>query len=355
MKHILWTLLIIVMICGSLTAQMTDARTLTIFIDDGITSGSLQASLESALVAEGFEITFTGDKDSADMVIELDQVDHLFIDLVMNGPFPPILPSAFLLPHIHTEFPLSGDPANPRMETLAVDIFVAMGAYLNGDCETATRYLQMALPSVDTVVVFAEQLIAYLNFYMGNCALISGDYATALQLYETNLAIYADNDFDSRYQLETAANLAWIYLTERQDSAAAFALLDIPPVLHAEHLWLPFAGMKAYLHALQGDRQQAFDTIDQMINCLVDLPMPYVYSGRIHAVFGEWDSALEDFDWVEKNFKDYTDVYFYRGAVLYEMGEYADALYDLEEYLAQSPHGALALAAQTYIDAMIGN
>ena len=372
MKQFLWGLLIGFIIVGStgnITSQEADQLPLNVFIGYDFAASedvarlnemivSLQGRLGAAFQAENLVVSFTNDEEIADLHINLDLADNqatLYIDLAAVDPFPPALPSPYLMPHLHSGLPLSGSPDNPRLEEVTVEIIVAIGAYIRGDCATTTEQLSSVLPTIDTVAVFIEQLTAYLNFYLANCALIDEDYEIAGELYQTNLDIYNVNNFADRYRVEASVNLAWIYFEELGDATTALALLDFPILTHTEWLGVYPLAMRAYIYAMQANHDAAFAEVEAAINLMPGDPSPYVLSGQIYLLFQEWDNALGDFDWVDKNFGDYPDTYFYRGMTLHELGEDADAVADFATYLEMAPHGFHAEEAQEYINTIGGN
>jgi tetratricopeptide (TPR) repeat protein len=317
---------------------------------------SLQAQLATAFANAGVQVVFIEDGERADLSINLNLVDHLFVDIRLVNPHPTQLPSPFLLPHVINQIPLSGDLENPRLQEMIVDILVALGTYIRGDCETTVQKLSSVMSLLDSVAIFADQLTGYLDFYLGTCALIAEDYEGAAAYYQTSIDIYAANDAEQHRLIEPSVNLAWIIFEEMGDPGRAFELLQLPRAPHTERLLARALAMQAYLHAAQGQHNEAMNVVEEALGLMPDEPYPVILSGQIFLVLDDVDGAWGEFDWAVKSFgKDFPEVYFHRGAFLVSIDEEEEALYDFEDYLASDPDGPFARDAQRHLDEINGN
>jgi tetratricopeptide (TPR) repeat protein len=319
---------------------------------------SLESQLQTAFENEGIEIVLTNDPENANIYVILDLVSeqtNLYIDVIASNPPHTLLPSEFLVPHIFGQLPLSGAPDDPLLTGTAVQIIVGMGAYTLGDCDTVTTQFTASQPASGSLGLFGHQVIAYTNFYLGNCALVAEDYDSAAAFYQANMDIYQEHNFDQYYRIEASVNLAWVtYLAGETETA--FGLLEINPPHHAEWMGVYPLLMRSNLYAQEMDYESAIADSNAAAKITPDNPALYIWNARIMMLMEAWDDALHEIGYVNKMSKDrHPEAIFYEGLIFYETGRTADALPLFQAYLQVEPEGRRATNAQEYIDLINGN
>jgi tetratricopeptide (TPR) repeat protein len=190
-------------------------------------------------------------------------------------------------------------------------------------------------------------------FYHGNCALLGGDYQTAIDYYES--AFSEDFDlYNTFVEFSLQTNLAWTYL-QLGESEIAFELMHILVETHRGQAYTPRFEIealvrRAQLYILAFRYDDAIADMDAAINLDPDNPELYVLRANITLLIYEWDRVLADYNTAIELAPDYADAYFYRGVFYYTRTEYDLALADLNHYLELTPDGIHAADTTTYIE-----
>lgn len=255
----------------------------------------------------------------------------------------------------------------------AVNYLTGAALYAANRCQDATPFFESALQTVGQVE--PENGIYYgnmaLEFYLGNCALVAGNYTEAISHYENGIVNFPPFwDVKSTYP---AINLSWVYLHENDtDNAfetADFALSSVTywaSVTPSASLFLvKVLSLHAQLNMLASRFSDALVDLDRAIQFstnpeIVRHPSKYLLvtlydlRGQAYRALYEWDSALADFNSALELDPAYAEAYYQRGllyASILQTGAefYDEALADFQHYLELAPEGEHAAEAAQYI------
>jgi tetratricopeptide (TPR) repeat protein len=199
-----------------------------------------------------------------------------------------------------------------------------------------------------------EQEYRSLDFYLGNIAILNGNFDEAIAYFE-------DEIWSSEGRF-LATNLVWaLFQTDRRNEA--FLLLN--DTIQEAELYTDFTvtaslySLRAQLYALAFDYHSAIADMDTAIelaeaNEVSDeyLAELYTLRGEIIFLIYEWDRVLENFNIALELNSEYAPAYFQRGVLYYTMTERESALTDFQHYLEIAPDGEHAAAAQRYVDSI---
>lgn len=274
------------------------------------------------------------------------------------------------------QIPLKWD-GNPRSYPIA-DWFSGLALYSIDRCDIALPYLQEAYSR-------AWRIDTYLEFYAGNCALLSGDYEYAAHLFNSSWNLVS-SDGASIFMNRSTVNLGWAIL--QRDDGEEWDLqygLDWPlpyvdctgsnETAEERNTCIDLSVRIAQLYALAFDYDPAISRMDRVIaiaednmrNAIrvdaeiagdftrTDIAELYTLRGQMWLLLYEWDRVLEDYNTAIDLAPAYPDAYFYRGVLYYSVLQAGltwreDALADFEYYLELAPDGTLLDQAQDYAD-----
>ncbi|MEL6272296.1 MAG: tetratricopeptide repeat protein [Chloroflexota bacterium] len=222
--------------------------------------------------------------------------------------------------------------------------------------ESAATVLNLAYYATDNCAEAFEEPDNTLAFFMANCALRTGDYTSAIDLYEG----IPGGD------LTVAVNLAWAYLqtgaTEQafavMDSAVVSASTEVQNAYKAAALAMTLADAGA-IHALAFDFDTAINYLTQAIDIseTYALPQPFIadlYTQRGDHIFliYEWDRVLADYDRAIELDSTAANAYFARGVLYYTQGPRPLALEDFLRFIELAPDDARHPEAEGYIESI---
>jgi tetratricopeptide (TPR) repeat protein len=238
------------------------------------------------------------------------------------------------------------EPIFPRValaEEATVDFLSSYILYSLGQCEDALLVLSNYLETDLEHQAFFDMLI-------GNCAVLSADYETAVESYES-LARQSIVD-QSPVGVPAAINLAWVYLElEREDDA--LALMDDLVGLYREVVGgvslAQILSKRAELHALAFNFDSAIADITEAIELDPQNAVYFKQRGDHIFLIYEWDRVLADYDQALALDPAYADAYFARGVLYYTQGPRPSALEDFERFVLLAPDDPRVPEAEEYI------
>ena len=212
--------------------------------------------------------------------------------------------------------------------------------YALGDVQPLEDYL------LEVKSTKAEDILV--DYYLGNIALINGNYELAIERY--NNRYFTENN---RFY---GTNLAWGLVQVGENEQA----LEIMTEGVNNSLWNggdspQILIERAQIYALTFNYTSAIRDMDLAIDLLNDdidtkLSKAYKQRGDIIMLIYEWNRALEDYNMAIKLDPSYADAYYQRGILLYTMLEREDAIADFERYLELNSDGQFVASAGEYID-----
>lgn len=257
---------------------------------------------------------------------------------------------------------LSGHPANEMLIATAdkspapmlADFITGMVLYSVGDCESARSYLARGRLRQKTSQAQSDPIRASAaSFYLGNCQLMDGQYASAEEYFRQSLIM--SDDVPIRMQINISANLAWTYL-QLQQPDEAFPIMDrLIEVLSEFSSNKPVAealSRRAQLHALAFQYDEAVADMNLAVQLDASNPALYVLRGQMVLLTYEWDAVLADYEKAIALDRNYADAYFYRGVLYYTQGPREKAFEDFSQYLQLAPGGPHAVEARQYAESI---
>lgn len=236
---------------------------------------------------------------------------------------------------------------------LVVEFLLALNLYSVGECDRAVARFTVLENQFAAIRLDTRNLFALVHFYKGNCFLLSADYSTAVQEYESALQIPAERTL---YLDGSVINLAWVYIqVGRPDDAFALLTTEINRFdVRFSPEWVAAAyEMRGQFHGLAQQFPEAISDLTRSIE-LGTNPQRYTVRGSMYRALYEWDSALNDFNAALEMNSAYPDAYYERGLLyvsILQTGDdfYDEALADFQQYLVLAPSGDHAAEATRYI------
>lgn len=300
---------------------------------------------------EGSNITVLLEQDPefAAVKVVLDFADDkVFVDFEAFPPRPTLLPSSYLIPHPFYNFPLSAKPDNPLLGQVIGEFTLALGYYLNADCESTLPHLDRVQEIVSEIeeLEYASETGVYLDFYRANCALVAEDFETATALYEGILTFFEENGYDFRYGLEARINLAWTqYITGNTDlgyetvnNVIGFTGIDWATVRALE--------LRAYFYLLDEEYDSAITDLDEALTIKIDDPYLIGQIINIFIILEDFKAAGKELSRLEKIEDGYPVILFYEGVLAYADGDNIAAEDYLSEFVALGLNDYLTLEAR---------
>lgn len=289
---------------------------------------------------------------AAIMEITVDQPHKLVLRV-----FPQAQPELFQQSQV-----LSGHPAVEMLMAAAdhtpvpmlADFITGMVLYSVGDCESAHSYLTRGRLRQETGQAQSDPIRASAaSFYLGNCQLMGGQYASAEEHFRQSLIM--SDVVPIRMQINISANLAWTYL-QLQQPDEAFTIMDrLIEDLSEFPSNKPLAealSRRAQLHALVFQYDEAVADMNLAVQLDASNPALYVMRGQMVLLTYEWDAVLADYDKAIALDRNYADAYFYRGVLYYTQGPREKAFEDFSQYLRLAPDGSYAVEARQYAESI---
>jgi tetratricopeptide (TPR) repeat protein len=190
--------------------------------------------------------------------------------------------------------------------------------------------------------------------YKANCALVEGQYQTAISLLETYI------DYDEWHILVNplpSVNLAWAYYKIGKKDKAYDLMGEVIKTSQTNHTTYNIPPVDAYsrraqLYALAEHYNDAITDLTTAIDQpSADTPDLYLLRGKMYLAQYEWDSALADYDKAIELDPDYADVYYERGVLYYSILHLREeALADFQQYITLAPGGDHTDDAVRYAD-----
>jgi len=360
-------LIVITLILGSVTFtapvdQQAMQPALYIHVSTGQTdqpvvtaiAETLAHTYENVLTLYGDESaeTYPGFWHHPTLVLMAETVDgHTRLAITPYTSLPwPLEPAAIS----HYDFAFDVFPHETDAEDGALMVANGLAAYMLGDCITATAYFSKVLPLAERLSGVLQQPA---DFYLGNCALLNEDYATAEQHFDQTInrglagvAINARiNRAWARTQLSTGygyhdalATLIDAYIGNDSLSAQSEAVLR-----------------SRYGYALLQTNQfdAALAAIDEAITLQPNDPSLHVLRGQASIALFEWDNAFTDYSTAIEIDGTYPTPYYFRGVLHYSILQSGlttrdEALADFRQYLHMAPNGIYADDAAAYVESI---
>jgi tetratricopeptide (TPR) repeat protein len=269
-------------------------------------------------------------------------------------------------------YTMKKDTQDSQVKQLLVDTAVFIISYFTGQCEATIDHFDETLEAIQSLTLRPEftiwevDLLPFIAFYAGNCALLNERYEQAATYFETSL-LYdirpksLHGETPGQFQnYVTATNLAWTYLKlEREEDA-----FDLMNHILVEN---PFGSnefeillRRSQLYVLNGQFDPAIQDLDHLIEksatfSTSQLPYFHTLRGQMYLALYEWDSALADYNMAIELDPEYADAYYERGVLYYSILQTGielrtDALADFQHYLELAPDGEKAEDAARYIE-----
>ena len=258
---------------------------------------------------------------------------------------------------------LSDEVLSEISPILSNDLSIPISTWNDRAYELLATFLLYALGNIEnaeeTLIDYRESiddsnLLATIDYYLGNIELIKGNQVSALDLYNDQYWLSA-NGYPTFY----GTNLAWTLL-QTGDSAEAIKIMTdgvegYEGIGYRRYLKLLID--RAQLYALTFDYTSAIADLDTAIDHArsnnyekEEIASLYKLRGDIIMLIYEWNRALDDYNRAIELDPNYTEAYYRRGILLYTMVEREQAITDFETYLQLDPDGQFAETAHQYID-----
>lgn len=314
--------------------------------------GILQDELSPAFENSGITPIVERDPDFAAIQIMFDFADdYVFIDFDAVPPLPTLLPSSYLIPHPFYNFPLFATADNPFLRQTIHQFSIALGHYLNANCEKALPYFDSTQQAIIQIQEFdyPNEAIAYLNFYRANCAIAAQDLETARELYDDILAFFTMNGYDFRYGLETRLNLAWTYYQLGDEDTAYDLLNDIISFTGIDWASVRALELRAHFHTEEENYDEAIDDLDTALEIHAD--DPYLIGQIIHIfiILKDFKAADKEITRLHKTQNGYPIILYYQGLLAYAEGDTSTAEEYLSQFVARGLNDHLTLAARALL------
>jgi tetratricopeptide (TPR) repeat protein len=267
--------------------------------------------------------------------------------------------SPILFSHFDSPLEISGlSPDDLERTNLVINMVVGITLYSIDQCDMAIPFLQTTLERVDLIT--SNVNIAQLNFYLGNCNLILGNYETG--------ANYLIQAFTLNDSISTAVasitNFTWTMLQRHADETWGNEfVVDTDWALQQVHnaveyrlardpleLQIDLLTRRAQLFALAFDYDAALADLTHAITLDPNNPELYVLRGQIVILVYDWDRVLVDYNTAIELDPEFAKAYFYRGILYYSLLDRENALIDFEQAIELSPESEIAVQAIKYIE-----
>jgi tetratricopeptide (TPR) repeat protein len=277
--------------------------------------------------------------------------DTVYVDFEAIPPLPTLLPSPYLIPHPFFNFPLSASPENPLWRQLVSQFTMALAQYIQADCEGMLPYVENVEEIATQIeeLSYAQETLAYLNFYRANCAVANSDLQTAQALYEDILTFFDDNGYDFRYGLETRINLAWVYYQLGEVDLAYETINRIIGFTGIDWATVSALQLRASFYLLEEDYDSAIADLDEALEIYADDPL---LVGEIIAILilaDDLKTAEKELNRLRKIEDGYPVILFYEGLLAYAVDDNDTAQDFLSEFLAFGLNDYLSLEARTLL------
>ncbi|MDX2077493.1 MAG: hypothetical protein SFZ02_13775 [bacterium] len=300
------------------------------------------------------DITFLLEQDpefsAVKIILDFAQ-DTIYVDFDVISPLPTLLPSRYLIPHPFFNFPLSANPENPLWRRVVAEFTLALGYYLNADCEGMLPHLQIVEESTAQIeeLDYAQEMGAYLNFYRANCAIVQEDLETAQTLYEGVLTFFDENGYDFRYGLESRINLAWTQYElgntdlayETLDSVIGFTGIDWATVSALQ--------LQAHFYTIEEEYDSAITSLDSALEIYADDPYIIGQIIQILILADDLKAAGKELNRLSKIEDSYPVILYYEALLAYADGDDTSAEDFLVDFLASGLNDYLSLEARTLL------
>lgn len=292
------------------------------------------------------------DPDYAAIQVMFDFADgKVFADFNAVPPLPTLLPSSYLIPHPFYNFPLSASPNNPLLQQTIHQFTIALGYYLNADCEGALPYIDNTQQTVIQIeeLGYSDETIAYLSFYRANCAIVAEDLETAQELYENILTFFEENGYDFRYGLEARINLAWTYYQLGDEDSAYDMLNSIIGFTGIDWASVRALELRAYFYVNAENYDAAINDLDAALEINID--DPYLIGQIIHIfiTLEDFKAADKELTRLNKTEDGYLVILYYQGLLAYAEGDNIAAEDYLSQFIAQGLNDYLTLQARALL------
>jgi tetratricopeptide (TPR) repeat protein len=252
--------------------------------------------------------------------------------------------------------------------SFAVNATIGLGLYATDRCGSTSTYFIHARRNIitweattsekptqdDGFSISYAQLKSiserYLSLYVGNCALLRGDYETAKKMFQMGRSEHRPDMFDPA----PVTNLAWTNL-QLGDTTEAFDPSNWQVIeLGLDEMKVIALSNRAQLYTLANRHDEAIVDYDAAIALSPTNPMLYVLRAQTYLLLYEWDKVLADCDKAIEIDPTYAEAYYQRGLLYYSILQtgsslYQEALADFEMYLDLAPNGEQAEQASQYI------
>ncbi|MCU0479620.1 MAG: hypothetical protein MUE54_00245 [Anaerolineae bacterium] len=309
----------------------------------------LQDTIPSQFEDTNITLLLEQDPEFAAVKVVLDFADDkVFVDFEVVPPRPTLLPSEYLIPHPFYNFPLSANPNNPLLGQIIGEFTVALGYYLNADCESMLPHLDGIEEIVSEIeeLDYADETIAYLNFYRANCAIVAEDFDAAINLYEGILTFFEDNSYDFRYGLEARINLAWTHYTAGDADLGYETVNDVIGFTGIDWATVRALELRAHFYLLEAEYDSAIADLDEALTIKIDDPYLIGQIINIFIILEDFKAAGKELSRLEKIEDGYPVTLFYEGVLAYADGDNIVAEDFLSEFVALGLNDYLTLKAR---------
>ena len=242
-------------------------------------------------------------------------------------------------------------------ENSAPELLATLLLYYAGEVDIAEENLLMFRNEIEQ-----KRTLHDINYFLGNIALINGNYDLAIEHY---------NNYEWEYLPFYSTNLAWTLLQIGESEQAISHLTEVINLYNGLPPYLIWLIDRAHIYALAFDYTSAIDDMDTAIQFidsnefdeelyLSNYIQPdgidglkstlYKQRGDIIMLIYEWNRALEDYNTAIELNPDYAEAYYRRGILLYTMVERKNAVADFETYLELDPDGQFSESAREYME-----
>jgi tetratricopeptide (TPR) repeat protein len=282
---------------------------------------NLQDNIPLQFEESGITLLLEQDPEFAAVNVILDFADDLvFVDFEVFPPRPTLLPSPYL----------------------------ALGYYLNADCESMLPHLDTVAELVGDIeeLDYASETIAYLDFYRANCAIVADDLELAITLYEGILTFFEENGYDFRYGLEARINLAWTHHTAGGTDLGYDTLGDVIGFTGIDWATVRALELRAHFYLLDEEYDSAIADLDEALTIKIDDPYLIGQIINIFIILEDFKAAGKELSRLGKIEDGYPVTLFYEGVLAYADGDNIAAEDFLSEFVALGLNDYLTLQAR---------
>lgn len=309
----------------------------------------LQDELPTFFEDSNLNLIIEQDPEFSAIQVIFDFADEtVFVDFETFPPRPTLLPSAYLIPHPFYNFPLSANPDNPLWIQAVGEFTLALGYYLNADCESMLPHLDATQDIVLQIqeLEYSQETIAYLDFYRANCAIAEEDLASATTLYEGILTFFEENGYDFRYGLEARINLAWTQYMLGNTDFAYEAVNDVIGFTGIDWATVRALELRAHFYLLEEDYESAIADLDEALTIKIDDPYLIGQIIKIFIITEDFKAAGKEISRLGKIEDGYPVTLFYQGLLAYAEDNNIAAEDFLSEFVALGLNDYLTLEAR---------